>query len=175
MNVTDFLRHKRISVKIMTLLRSSWCSNCYYTVVILSTSISNPCQNIRVKIESNSRNACRRLYTAEHQATILFACISWAIQAILQQGRPCTYCLQYCIILSCLIVKQELNNYTACLWFLKELSEKKQAKVVRQAEIKTSVSDMFCLNALKTAKQMCEKERVWMCIIITLAWKLCRS
>jgi len=43
---------------------------------------------------------------------------------------------------------------------LKELSKKKQAKVVKQAEIKTSVSDMFCLNAaLKTIKQMCEKEK----------------
>jgi hypothetical protein len=28
-----------------------------------------------------------------------------------------------------------------CLWFLKELLKKKQAKVVRQAEIKTSVSE----------------------------------
>jgi len=72
----------------------------------------------------------------------------------------CTYCLQYCVILSCLIVKQELDNYTACLWFLKELSKNKQAKVVKQTEIKTSVSDMFCLNvALKTTKQMCEKEK----------------
>jgi len=71
----------------------------------------------------------------------------------------CTYCLQYCAISSHLIAKQELNNYTACLWFLKELSEKKQAKVVRQAGIKTSVSDTFCLNAvLKAAKQMCEEE-----------------
>jgi len=57
-------------------------------------------------------------------------------------------------------VKQELNNYTACLWFLKGLSKKKQAKVVRQAEIKTSVSDTFYLNAvLKTAKQMCEEKK----------------
>ncbi len=72
----------------------------------------------------------------------------------------CTYCLQYCVILSCLIVKQELNNYTTCLWFLKELSKKKQAKVVKQAEIKTSVLNMFHLNAvLKTAKKMCEKEK----------------
>jgi len=47
-----------------------------------------------------------------------------------------------------------------CLWFLKELLKKKQAKVVRQAEIKTSVSNTFHLNAvLKTAKQMCEKEK----------------
>ncbi len=72
----------------------------------------------------------------------------------------CTYCLQYCVILSCLITKQELNNYTVCLWFLKELSKKKQAKVVKQTEIKTSVLNTFCLNAvLKTAKQMCEKEK----------------
>ncbi len=72
----------------------------------------------------------------------------------------CTYCLQYHVILSHLIVKQELNNYTACLWFLKGLSKKKQAKVVRQAEIKTSVSDTFYLNAvLKTAKQMCEEKK----------------
>ena len=72
----------------------------------------------------------------------------------------CTYCLQYCVILSHLIVKQELNNYTACLWFLKGLSKKKQAKVVRQAEIKTSVSDTFHLNVvLKVTKQMCEKEK----------------
>jgi len=62
--------------------------------------------------------------------------------------------------LSYLIAKQELDNYTTCLWFLKELSEKKQAKVVKQAEIKTSVSNMFYLNAaLKTAEQMCEKEK----------------
>jgi len=62
--------------------------------------------------------------------------------------------------LSHLIAKQELNNYTACLWFLKGLSKKKQTKVVRQAEIKTSVSDMFHLNAvLKTAKQMCEEKK----------------
>ncbi len=72
----------------------------------------------------------------------------------------CTYCLQYCVILSHLITKQELDNYTVCLWFLKELLKKKQTKVVRQAEIKMSVSDTFCLNAvLKTAKQMCEKEK----------------
>jgi hypothetical protein len=37
-----FLRHKRISVKIMALLRSSWCSTCHYIVRILSASISNP-------------------------------------------------------------------------------------------------------------------------------------
>ncbi len=72
----------------------------------------------------------------------------------------CTYCLQYCVILSHLITKQELNNYTVCLWFLKGLSKKKQTKVVKQAGIKTSVLNMFCLNAvLKTAKQMCEKEK----------------
>ncbi len=72
----------------------------------------------------------------------------------------CTYCLQYCVILSHLIVKQELNNYTVCLWFLKELLKKKQAKVVRQVGIKMSVSDTFCLNAaLKTAKQMCEEKK----------------
>ncbi len=72
----------------------------------------------------------------------------------------CIYCLQYHVILSHLIAKQELNNYTVCLWFLKELLKKKQAKVVRQAEIKTSVSNTFHLNAvLKTAKQMCEKEK----------------
>jgi len=71
----------------------------------------------------------------------------------------CIYCLQYCAILSHLIAKQELNNYTACLWFLKELSKKKQTKVVRQAGIKTSVSDTFCLNAvLKAAEQMCEEK-----------------
>jgi len=62
--------------------------------------------------------------------------------------------------LSCLNAKQELDNYTACLWFLKELSKKKQAKVVRQAEIKMSVSNTFHLNAvLKTAEQMCKKEK----------------
>jgi hypothetical protein len=45
------------------------------------------------------------------------------------------------------------------------LSEKKQAKVVRQAEIKMSVSDTFCLNAvLKTAKQMCEKREESECV-----------
>jgi len=57
-------------------------------------------------------------------------------------------------------VKQELDNYTVCLWFLKELPKKKQAKVVKQVGIKTSVSDTFHLNAvLKTAKQMCEKKK----------------
>jgi len=72
----------------------------------------------------------------------------------------CTYCLQYHAILSQLIVKQELNNYTACLWFLKELLKKKQAKVVKQAGIKTSVSDTFHLNAvLKTTEQMCEEKK----------------
>ena len=72
----------------------------------------------------------------------------------------CTYCLQYCVILSCLIAKQELNNYTMCLWFLKGLSEKKQTKVIRQVEIKMSVSDTFCLNAvLKTTEQMCEEKK----------------
>jgi len=72
----------------------------------------------------------------------------------------CTYCLQYCVILSHLIVKQELNNYTVCLWFLKELSKKKQAKIVRQIRIKMSVSDTFHLNAmLKTAEQMCEEKK----------------
>ena len=72
----------------------------------------------------------------------------------------CTYCLQYCVILNCLIAKQELDNYTACLWFLKELLKKKQAKVVRQAEIKMSVLNTFHLNVvLKTIKQMCEKEK----------------
>ncbi len=72
----------------------------------------------------------------------------------------CTYCLQYCVILSHLIAKQELDNYTVCLWFLKELLKKKQAKVVRQTEIKTLVLNTFYLNAaLKTAKQMCEKEK----------------
>jgi len=71
-----------------------------------------------------------------------------------------TYCLQYCVILSHLITKQELNNYTVCLWFLKELLKKKQAKVVRQTEIKMSVLNMFHLNAvLKTTEQMCEKEK----------------
>jgi len=72
----------------------------------------------------------------------------------------CTYCLQYCVILSHLITKQELNNYTVCLWFLKGLLKKKQTKIVRQVGIKTSVSDTFCLNAmLKTAKQMCEEKK----------------
>ncbi len=72
----------------------------------------------------------------------------------------CTYCLQYCVILSHLITKQELNNYTVCLWFLKGLLKKKQTKIVRQAGIKTSVSDTFCLNVmLKTAKQMCEEKK----------------
>jgi len=62
--------------------------------------------------------------------------------------------------LSHLIAKQELDNYTACLWFLKELSKKKQAKVVRQAEIKTSVPNTVCLNAtLKMTEQMCKKEK----------------
>ncbi len=62
--------------------------------------------------------------------------------------------------MSHLIAKQELNNYTACLWFLKELSKKKQAKVVRQVGIKTTVSDMFHLNVvLKTVKQMCEEKK----------------
>ena len=57
-------------------------------------------------------------------------------------------------------MKQELDNYTVCLWFLKGLSEKKQAKIVRQVEIKTSVSDTFHLNAtLKTTKQMCEEKK----------------
>jgi len=55
-----FWRHKRISVKIMTLLRSSWCSACHYIVRILSMSISNLCQNIRAEIESNSKNVCRK-------------------------------------------------------------------------------------------------------------------
>jgi hypothetical protein len=88
----------------------------------------------------------------------------------------CTYCLQYCVILSHLIAKQELNNYTACLWFLKELLKKKQAKVVRQAEIKTSVSNTFHLNAVLKTKADVWERRVWMCcVIITLAWKLCRS
>jgi len=62
--------------------------------------------------------------------------------------------------LSYLIAKQELDNYTVCLWFLKELLKKKQTKIVRQVRIKTSVSDTFCLNAvLKMTKQMCEKEK----------------
>jgi hypothetical protein len=100
-----------------------------------------------------------RLYTAEHQATILFACISQAIQAILQQGRP----LYLLPLILCHIESSDretrTQNYTACLWFLKGLSKKKQAKVVRQAEIKTSVSDTFHLNVvLKATKQMCEKE-----------------
>jgi len=57
-------------------------------------------------------------------------------------------------------VKQELDNYTVCLWFLKELSKKKQTKVVRQVRIKTSVSDTFHLNAaLKAAEQMCEEKK----------------
>ncbi len=62
--------------------------------------------------------------------------------------------------MSHLIVKQELDNYTVCLWFLKELSKKKQTKVVRQVRIKTSVSDTFHLNAaLKAAEQMCEEKK----------------
>jgi len=40
------------------------------------------------------------------------------------------------------------------------LPKKKQAKVVKQVGIKTSVSDMFCLNAvLKATKQMCEEKK----------------
>jgi len=57
-------------------------------------------------------------------------------------------------------VKQELNNYTVCLWFLKGLLKKKQAKVVKQTGIKTSVSDTFHLNVmLKAAEQMCEEKK----------------
>jgi len=39
-------------------------------------------------LKATQEMPAERLYTAEHQATILFACISQAIQAILQQGRP---------------------------------------------------------------------------------------
>ncbi len=39
-------------------------------------------------MRATQETPAERLYTAEHQATILFACISQAIQAILQQGRP---------------------------------------------------------------------------------------
>jgi len=111
-------------------------------------------------LKATQKTPAERLYKTEHQATILFVCLSWAIQAFFSKKDLCTYCLQYCAILSHLIAKQELNNYTVCLWFLKELSEKKQTKVVRQTEIKPSVLNMFCLNVmLKMTKQMCEKEK----------------
>jgi hypothetical protein len=155
-----FLRHERISVKIMALLRSSWCSTCHYIVVILSASISNPCQNIRVKIESNSKNTCRKTIYSRISSNNTICVHILQYKQFFSKEDLCTYCLQYCVILSHLIAKQELNNYTMCLWFLKGLSEKKQAKVVRQVEIKMSVSDTFCLNAvLKTTEQMCEEKK----------------
>jgi hypothetical protein len=136
-----FLRHKRISVKIMTLLRSLWCSNCHYIVRILSASISNP---VRIQ-ESNWKQLKEHLQKDYIRQNIKQ---QYYLRAYLEQYKQffskkdlCTYCLQYCVILSHLIAKQELNNYTVCLWFLKELLKKKQAKVVRQAEIKMSVSE----------------------------------
>jgi len=39
-------------------------------------------------LRATQRTPAERLYMAEYQATILFACISQAIQAILQQERP---------------------------------------------------------------------------------------
>ncbi len=46
-----------------------------------------------------------------------------------------------------------------CLWFLKELLKKHQAKIVRQAEIKMSVLFTFKLNeTLDAVVQIYEKE-----------------
>ena len=74
------------------------------------------------------------------------------------------YCIQFWAIASWLIKKKKLNEYTACLWFLEELSEKRQAKIVRQADIKTMISSMFSLNeTLKTAEKIYnEKESLSM-------------
>jgi len=56
-------------------------------------------------------------------------------------------------------MRKELNRYTACLWFLKELLKKRQVKIIRSAGIKTMNSDIFNLNkALKAAEQIYEKE-----------------
>ncbi len=39
-------------------------------------------------MKATQERPAKTLYMTEHQATILFVCISWAIQAILQQERP---------------------------------------------------------------------------------------
>jgi len=71
----------------------------------------------------------------------------------------CTYCLQFQIILNCLITRKKLNKYIVCLWFLKELSEKRQAKIVRSAGIKMMNLNIFNLKKVfKMIKQIYEKE-----------------
>jgi len=70
-----------------------------------------------------------------------------------------TYCLQFQIILNHLITRKKLNKYIVCLWFLKELSEKRQAKIVRSADIKMMNLNIFNLKkVLKMIKQIYEKE-----------------
>ncbi len=70
-----------------------------------------------------------------------------------------TYCIQFRAISSRLIKKHELDEYTVYLWFLEELPEKHQAKIVRQAGIKTSVPSTFKLNeALDAVERIYEEE-----------------
>ena len=70
------------------------------------------------------------------------------------------YCIQFWVIASWLIKKKKLNEYTACLWFLKELLKKRQTKIVRQTDIKTMISLMFSLNeTLKTVKKIYDEKK----------------
>jgi hypothetical protein len=123
-----FLRNERISVKIMALLRSSWCSTCHYIVRILSASISNLCQNIRAEIESNSKNVCRKTIYSRISSNNTI-CMHISSNTSNSSARK-TFVLIVFNIASYWVIwsKQELNNYTVCLWFLKELSRRSRQR-----------------------------------------------
>ncbi len=64
--------------------------------------------------------SAKRLYTAEHQAKILFVCISWAIQAILQQERR----LYLLSLILCYIELSDHKTRTQQLYCMLMVSER---------------------------------------------------
>jgi len=73
-----------------------------------------------LKLKATQRTPAKRLYKTEHQATILFVCLSQAIQAILQQERP----LYLLSLILCHIESSDHKTRTQQLYYMLMISER---------------------------------------------------
>ena len=69
------------------------------------------------------------------------------------------YCLHFYFIAAHLLKKRELDEYTACLWFLQGLKKSRRLKIIRKASINTlEPSTYFFTSAYKAALKISKKE-----------------
>ena len=68
------------------------------------------------------------------------------------------YCRQFRSLATQVIEKKELDEYTACLWFIQGLMEKRRAKVVKKGGIKMEEAVTYKLERLIAAAEVISEE-----------------